>query len=310
VQVIEGPAQTVSLADPGSVTFGQNPTPNRYPFCNQHTAICVAIRSETNDAGAMIDVVRWSAGVPTSFGPFAAPPTGTSTSYTIAGAVFADGDEIEVTLTGVNAQVEVVVEFLGPAGQTGPTGPEGATGATGPAGSTAIIPFASGTPVALATTIAGAVDTGAVVAFGSSVDGVAVISPLNLINAGVVVVPQNMAFSMPRDGALVQLSASFSFTEQLTALPLGGTVLVAVEVWSSPTPNDAFTFTGLGLKLAFTPDGSGVIGIGQFQSGTAGPVSIAVENQDRILLVAYVTSDGIPLVTTAVGFLSAGLAIG
>jgi hypothetical protein len=45
--------------------------------------------------------------------------------------VFAPGDEIEVTLTGFNAQVEVIVEFLGPAGQTGPTGPTGADSSEG-----------------------------------------------------------------------------------------------------------------------------------------------------------------------------------
>lgn len=190
-------------------------------------------------------------------------------------------------------------------GATGPTGANGAAGS-----SSTIIPFASGPPVELTTLSEGGLGTGAVIGFCDANANVVITNPLNLLDpvGGVVIVPFNMAFSMPRDGTLVQLSAYFSLANalDLSAFP-GSQVDIRVEVWSSPTPNDSFTPTGLGLELPFT--GGVLLNIGTFGSNTSGPVAIPVANQERILLLAVVSTTGIDEVITFEGFLSAGLAI-
>jgi len=192
-------------------------------------------------------------------------------------------------------------------GKRGKRGHRGATGPTGPtglAGSSAIIPFASGDPDTLVHVLGGLADTGAVVGFGSSLSAIALGSGTVDLTGGVGI-PSNMAFSMPRAGTLVQLSAFFSLAALVALFPAGGEV--TVQVYRSTTPNNIFS--PVPTAVVTLPLPAGPLAIGTFASGTTA-ISVPVNNGDRLLLVARVTVVGTPdVATTVVGYVSAGLAI-
>lgn len=186
----------------------------------------------------------------------------------------------------------------------GKRGKRGKRGHTGPAGSSAIIPFASGTPNALVHVLGGLEDTGSVIAFGASSEDVAVNGTTVDLSGGVGVA-LNMAFSMPRDGTLTALSAFFSSVAAVT-ISDGSTADVVVQVYRSTTPNNIFT--AVPGALVTLPFPAGLISIGTFESGNAA-FSVPVSAGDRLLLVARLTVTGTDIVTTLTGYISAGLAI-
>ncbi len=108
---------------------------------------------------------------------------------------------------------------MGPQGIPGAPGADGVTGATGPAGiagTGAIIPFASGLPVALTTIAGGLAGLPAFVGFGSNVQGLTVLgSTINITNAAGTL--SNFAFQVPRDGIITSFSAFFSTTAALSS---------------------------------------------------------------------------------------------
>jgi BclB C-terminal domain-containing protein len=191
-------------------------------------------------------------------------------------------------------------------GERGKRGKRGRTGATGATGTAppSIIPYASGVADELVHNLLGILDTGAVIAFGSSVDGVAVDgATIDLTGVGGALL--NMAFSLPRDGTLTQLSAFFSNAIAiLEAFPAG--VSVVVQLYRSTTPDNIFTpVPGASVTLPL-PIG-GVLINGFSVSGTTA-LSVPVSNQDRLLLVARLTATPDAIVTVT-GYISAGLAI-
>ncbi|WP_304441266.1 hypothetical protein [Cellulosilyticum sp. I15G10I2] len=94
----------------------------------------------------------------------------------------------------------------GLAGATGPTGFTGPTGDTGPIGAGAIIPFASGLPVAITTIAEGLVGTPAFIGFGSSGESVTVLGASIDLTGGPGLLT-NLAFSVPRDGTIISIAA-------------------------------------------------------------------------------------------------------
>jgi BclB C-terminal domain-containing protein len=196
----------------------------------------------------------------------------------------------------------------GPTGPTGPTGAIGATGSTGATGPTsltsAIIPFASGDPGALVHVLTGVADTGAFIGFGSSVDGVAVGgATVDLTGDGTGTL-LDMAFSMPRDGTLTQLSVFFSNVGTVEVFPTG--VSVVVQVYRSATPDN--TFTPIPGALVTLPLPAGLLSNGFIANGTTA-LAVAVSNQDRLLLVAKLIVTGTDVAAATSGYISAGLAI-
>lgn len=151
--------------------------------------------------------------------------------------------------------------------------------------------------------LGGLADTGAVVGFGSSLASVAV-GGATIDLTGAVGLATNMSFSMPRAGTLAQLSAFFSTVAAVT-IPVGTTAAVRVEIYRSTTPNNIFTPTGVRVDL---PLPNGLIAAGTFFNATAA-FAFAVNNQDRLLLVARLVVAGVDLAITTVGYVSAGLAI-
>lgn len=190
-------------------------------------------------------------------------------------------------------------------GKRGKRGHRGATGPAGPAGpggSSSLVPFASGVPDELVHVIGGLLDTGAVVGFGASLDGIDV-GGGTVDLTGAAGVPSNMAFSVPRDGTLTDLAAFFSLAVGALS-PVGGSVIV--QVYRSTTPDNSFSPVPGALVELSMP--TGVLVIGTFVSGQAS-FSVPVSAGDRLLLVARYTVSPDVAGTAMIGYVSAGLAI-
>ena len=194
---------------------------------------------------------------------------------------------------------------VGPAGPTGATGPTGPAGPTGIAGTGAIIPFASGLPVALTTIAGGLAGLPAFVGFGSSAQGLTLLgSSINITNASGTL--SNFAFQVPRNGVITSFSAFFSTTLALSLI--GSTITVNAQIYQSTTPNNVFTPIA-GTLISLTPSLSGVISIGTLLNGALTGLNIPVTAQTRLMLVFSATASGITLVNTIAGYASAGLSI-
>ena len=196
-------------------------------------------------------------------------------------------------------------------GATGPTGPAGADGATGPVGPTgvagtgAIIPFASGLPVALTTIAGGLAGLPAFVGFGSSAQGLTVLgSSINITNAAGTL--SNFAFQVPRAGTITSFSAFFSTTAALSLV--GSTVAVNAQIYQSTTPNNVFSPIP-GTLINLTPSLTGIISIGTLLNGSLTGLNIPVTAGTRLMLVFSASASGLTLVNTVVGYASAGLSI-
>lgn len=192
-----------------------------------------------------------------------------------------------------------------PAGATGPTGDTGPTGPTGTPGNGAIIPFASGLPVAPTSLVLGLAGLPALVGFGTStVLATALGSTINL--TGGTGVLANLAFSVPRDGTITSIAAYFSVVVGLTLL--GTTITVHAQLYSSPTPDNTFSPIA-GAIVDLSPTIGGIISIGDITSGITSGLSIPVTTGTRLLMVFTITSSGVSLANTLTGYASAGVNI-
>ncbi|MGG4130144.1 exosporium glycoprotein BclB-related protein [Paenibacillus illinoisensis] len=194
----------------------------------------------------------------------------------------------------------------GTTGVTGATGAPGSTGATGAAGAGAIIPYASGLPVALTTVLGGLLNTSSLVGFGNSASGVSVNGGIiDLTGAAGTLL--NFAFSASRSGTITSLAAYFSTTAGLSLV--GSTITITAQLFRSTTPNNSFTAVP-GAVVTLTPSLTGVLALGTISSGLTTGLSIPVTAGDRLLMVfsASVTA-GIDVATTLAGYASGGLSI-
>ena len=186
--------------------------------------------------------------------------------------------------------------------ETGATGPTGPTGPTGSAGEGAIIPFASGIPVALTTVFGGLLNTSSAIGFGSNLPGISAASgTISLLGL------TNFAFSVPRDGVITSLAGYLSITAGLSLI--GSTVTVSAQLFESTTPDDIFVEVP-GAVVTLTPPLTGLISIGDVSSGVTTGLNIPVTAGTRLLLIfsAEVTG-GLDLAATIAGYASAGLGI-
>lgn len=197
----------------------------------------------------------------------------------------------------------------GPIGPTGATGATGADGATGPTGATgaggSIIPFASGVPIAPTSALLGLADLPAIIGFGNST-----VLP-NLLGATIDLTGEdgllaNLAFSVPRDGTITDISAYFSVVLDLT-LP-DTNIEVNAQLYSSDIPNNIFTpITGAAVTLS--PSFGGIINIGDIASGIESGLNIPVTAGTRLLMVFTIESAGVSLINVLTGYASAGIVI-
>jgi BclB C-terminal domain-containing protein len=204
----------------------------------------------------------------------------------------------------------------GPAGVAGPAGPDGPAGVAGPAGPDgpagvagigAIIPFASGLPLALTTVLPPTASTAGAVGFGNSAPIVTLLGG-NIDLTGAAGVLLNMAFSAPRATSITSIAAYFSATAVIPAIILGGTVTIRAQLYQSTPPSN--TFTPIAGAIVDMPVPGLGLAIGETLNGITTPaVPIPVAPETRLLMVYSIVTTGITLATAAVGYGSAGLAL-
>ncbi|MBD8837499.1 exosporium glycoprotein BclB-related protein [Paenibacillus sp. FSL K6-4396] len=220
----------------------------------------------------------------------------------VTGATGATGDPGLAGATGVTGNTGAA----GIAGVTGATGATGSTGVTGATGSGAIIPFASGGPAILTTIAGGLVGTTSLIGFGSSATGVSILGGTIDLTGTIVGPLINFAFSVPRDGVITSIAAYFSTTAALALV--GSTVTITAQLFSSPTPDNAFTAVP-GAVVTLAPPLTGIIALGSISNGITTGLAIPVTAQTRLLLVFSATATGLSLVNTVVGYASGGVNI-
>jgi len=170
----------------------------------------------------------------------------------------------------------------------------------------AIIPYASGTPVILTTVLGGLLNTSSLVGFGSSATGVTIAGGTIDLSGGPGIL-LNTAFSMPREGIIESLSAYFSTT--IASTLVGSTVSITAQLYKSETPNNTFTIVP-GAVVTLAPALTGLVSIGTISNGITTGLSIPVTAQTRLLLVysADVTA-GLDIATVLSGYASGGVSI-
>ncbi|WP_413409119.1 exosporium glycoprotein BclB-related protein [Paenibacillus amylolyticus] len=234
--------------------------------------------------------------------------TGTTGLTGVTGATGLTGVTGATGLTGVTGATGLtgVTGATGLTGVTGATGLTGVTGVTGATGSGAIIPFASGGPAILTTILGGLVGTTSLIGFGSSATGVSILGGTIDLTGTIVGPLINFAFSVPRDGVITSIAAYFSTTAALALV--GSTVTITAQLFSSPTPNNAFTAVP-GAVVTLAPPLTGIIALGSISNGITTGLTIPVTAQTRLLLVFSATATGLTLVNTVIGYASGGVNI-
>lgn len=238
----------------------------------------------------------------------AAGVTGATGDPGVAGATGVTGATGAAGLAGVTGATGAagIAGVTGATGATGIAGVTGSTGVTGATGSGAIIPFASGGPAILTTVLGGLVGTTSLIGFGSSATGVSILGGTIDLTGTIVGPLINFAFSVPRDGVITSIAAYFSTTAALALV--GSTVTITAQLFSSPTPDNAFTAVP-GAVVTLAPPLTGIIALGSISNGITTGLAIPVTAQTRLLLVFSATAAGLSLVNTVVGYASGGVNI-
>lgn len=168
------------------------------------------------------------------------------------------------------------------------------------AGRGSIIPFASGiVPVALTSLVGGLVGIPFYIGFGSAVPGV-ILANNTISLTGLV----NEAFTVPRNGTITAISATFTLT---VALSLAGeAATVNAQIYRAPDGSNTFSPTGVSVDL--TPPLTSLLTVGETLSGSSVPVApVSVAPGDRLLMVYSLS--GTTLATAVTGTVSAGISI-
>lgn len=126
----------------------------------------------------------------------------------------------------------------GPAGPTGPLGPQGPQGPQGDPGAAAIIPFASGTPVLIDTTLSYPNNTHALIGFGSHATAQPSLGILDL--SGADGLQLNTAFTMPRDGTITSMTGLVSLIPPFEPLVVGQQLIFTAQLYASSGPDNEF----------------------------------------------------------------------
>jgi len=165
-------------------------------------------------------------------------------------------------------------------------------------GSSAIIPYASGDPINLTTTVYGVPGKRALIGFGASADTEPVFSnDINLRGNS------NFAFSAPRSGTIESISAYFSPT--IANSISGSGISITAALYKSYNANDLFTAVP---GAVVTLDPYIVIYIGSVRNGLTTGLNIPINAKDRLLVVFYATTSA-GIQATISGVASAGISI-
>lgn len=188
----------------------------------------------------------------------------------------------------------------GPPGPEGPEGPEGPRGPEGPPGPGAIIPFASGPELTLTFQPDGSPDNMALIGFGNHAMATLAGGQINVTGIS------NMAFSMPRNGTITDISAAFNVN--IFFLPIPNQLTFRAQIYQNNTGNNLFT-----------PVPGAIVTIGPIQlpfppsfvfTGLIQELSILIAAGTRLLMVFSASLDeGFDEPYYISGFASAGVNI-
>lgn len=187
----------------------------------------------------------------------------------------------------------------GQPGEQGDPGEPGAPGQDGVDGIGAILPYASGTPVAITGLVGGLLGTSAAIGMGSSVANI-VLSGTTVDLTGAAGTLLNFASVVPRDGTITDISGFFSVALGATLLS-APTIRVRVLRSQSATSNIFTEISSFNLSPTLNP----ILTIGQTCTGSES-VNIPVSQGDRLLVVFGTTAS---LAVAVTGYASAGIAI-
>lgn len=238
--------------------------------------------------------------------------TGATGSTGVTGATGATGVTGVTGVTGATGATGATGETgpTGPTGDPGPEGPQGSPGSEGPQGETgatgatgnsglSIIPYASYEPVILHLDVAAPEYAG--VAFGRSFvplipDGVGDIDVTGI---------QCLPFSMPIDGTVFSINASFSLTEDVD-LDVAEVYIVA-QVYNSPLNNNIFSpITDAYVELGPL---TGVVTAGTFINGTYSPVAAGAVSGNTRLLLVFIAESQDDIIADLTGYASGGVGL-
>ncbi|WP_318616259.1 exosporium glycoprotein BclB-related protein [Sporosarcina sp. YIM B06819] len=164
-----------------------------------------------------------------------------------------------------------------------------------------IIPFSSGiVPASLVTLATGLVSTTSAIGFGTSVPGITIVG--NTITLGGTLPSE--AFTVPRDGSITALSATFVATAAVAALT--GATTIRAQIYRAPQGSVVFTATNAFVDLV--PPIPGPIAIGAIATGNASFAPVPVSVGDRLLMV-FSAATSTAVAATILGNAAAGITI-
>ncbi|MGE7928650.1 exosporium glycoprotein BclB-related protein [Lysinibacillus xylanilyticus] len=178
---------------------------------------------------------------------------------------------------------------------------------TKPVSTGSIIPFASGTPTALANIASGLFTAVSIVGFGTNFPNIGLSG--NNIDLSLVNNLFTEAFVVPRPGNVTSIAASFTVTLAITAA-LPGTTVVNARIYLAPAGSTVFSPTNVTVNL--NPALSGVINVGTVVNNTSDNFApLPVVAGDKLLMVFSITTTGTvaDLVSAVTGTASAGITI-
>lgn len=166
-----------------------------------------------------------------------------------------------------------------------------------------IIPYASGIAVT-AFSVAGIAESGSLIGFGNAVTDIGVLDGVvdltgTLFDGELL----NFAFSIPKNGSIESIAATFSISE---AISLSRSTTLHVQLFSAPAGSNIFSaLPAADLSMTIT----GPRAIGDTVSGFLDIIpNIHVVAGTRLLLVMYITGETLSIPNVE-GYLSAGVKI-
>jgi len=142
--------------------------------------------------------------------------------------------------------------------------------------SSTIIPYASGGSVEMTTDFSGQPSTGALVSFGSSYSGISVSGPTIVMDGSG---NTNHAFSVPRNGTVISVAASF--TNTLPFILPGAIVFITAQLYIAPVWDNTFSPLGASVTIPL----SAFIPVGFVAQGISSGLFIPVTAESRLLMV-------------------------
>ena len=162
-----------------------------------------------------------------------------------------------------------------------------------------IISFSSGISTSVVV-IAGTIMGASLIGFGTAINGAPIIGGNTIDLTGI----PSEAFSVPRNGNITAISATFNYFLDLNR---GGLTTITAQIYRAPVGSDIFTATNARVDLA--PPVAGVPAGITFGSAEIEPVPVSTG--DRLLMVFFISSVINPpaLIFSVSGTASAGINI-